>query len=108
MVTGMIFMFRIERSRNITAKYILSRFMRDEPRITARPFDFANGKLLRRIAIPRREYIGIVISVECGMWRVKSSENNNVFAIRTITQAMTAKLPACVSDNIRRRVSLSR
>ena len=61
----MRFMFRAESSRNITASERLSRRLRDEPNITARPFDFANGKLLSKIAIPSREYIGIVFSVKC-------------------------------------------
>ena len=87
-------MLTIESITKIITRKILSRLLRDEPKITARPFDFAKGKLLRRIAIPRREYIGIGIRDKGLGVRVKSSENNNVLAIRIITQDMTAKDPA--------------
>ena len=93
-MAGIIFTLRTESSMNIINRKILSRLLRDEPKITARPFDFANGKLLRIIAIPRREYIGIVISVKYEALSVKSSENNNVFAVRMITHDITAKDPA--------------
>ena len=79
---------------SMTAKYMLSRLCRDEPRMTASPPDFANGRLLSNIAIPKREYIGMNESVNDSALCARSSENNNVFPIRAITQAMTANDPA--------------